>query len=129
HITSHSLQVPQCGKQTMSAGKISPNGAVEKRRSAAGDESVRKWREWRDNANEQDIIALEYNGSLKRKGLVKAVGVSRSVFTQNPTIRAELEEFEKVLREDGVLPDETEETKAKKAAPKRYDPSKRQRQY
>lgn len=94
----------------------------------AKDKNIRKWRDWAASQSPDDFKQMVFNGQLKRSTIVKATGIGRSALGgQNETIFNELTALEDRLRDEGILPQKTDEAIEEEGKPQEYDNTKRSR--
>lgn len=84
-------------------------------------DSLNSFEVWKATQTDDDFKQIVFRGQLNRIEIAKAIGCGKSALTQNPALRNSLKELEDSLRDKGVLPPLTEESKIAAADPKRYD--------
>ena len=91
-------------------------------------ETVEAFLAWKKEVSEAELAEMEWRGEIKKIELAKAIGCSTSAFRQNPALKNELAQFTDELRQKGILPGVTTETKASAGNPKEYDHTSKLRQ-
>lgn len=69
-----------------------------------GEMNVLKFRAWASSKTPSDFRQMVLRGVLSRTDIAKECGFSRSVLTQNPTVKSALVALENDLRASRVLP-------------------------
>lgn len=88
----------------------------------SGAKSVGKWNTWVGRMTDKDYVLMMTNlGKLDRQKVADGCGFSKSVLGSNPRIKPMLEELETKLRERGVLPELTNESKEEDSEPIKTD--------
>ncbi|MCO7248824.1 VPA1267 family protein [Pseudoalteromonas sp. Ps84H-4] len=92
--------------------------------------NVQAFEAWKATQTDDTYRQIIYRGKLNRGEIAKAIDCGRSALTQNPTLRAGINQLEDQLRKEGILPPLTEEAKKVESNSKVYDPkaSKRKRE-
>ncbi|MGO9379980.1 MAG: VPA1267 family protein [Dissulfurispiraceae bacterium] len=75
-----------------------------------GDKNIESFRSWVAGKSDVEFVDYVYRGQLSRTDIAKECGFGRSALIQNPTIKKELSELEKRLREADILPKLSETT-------------------
>lgn len=87
----------------------------------AAEISVVAFQRWTASMIDDDYRQIVFRGKLNRGEVAKGCGIAKAVLRQNPTVAELLLNLEMGLRDRGVLPDMTEEKKAKQKQPKKHD--------
>lgn len=87
----------------------------------AGEKSVIAFKRWSASMTDDDYRQIVFRCKLNRGEVAKGCGIAKAALRQNTVVADLLFKLEEDLRFRNVLPDMTEEYKAKQKQPQKHD--------